>query len=84
MIAALEALGYRLWWHASPLYRSENFRGNAENVFDYVMSMSMVGVHRDVEFAVDGLPPVSGPEDWGYDRFGISESKTLVAVPPRA
>jgi len=66
LIAAIQALGYRLWWHFSPLFNPANFRGVAENVFGSPGSMNMVCVHRDLWFPVEGLREVTGPEDWAF------------------
>jgi FkbM family methyltransferase len=33
LIDDLRQFGYRMWWHRPPLFESENFKRNAENVF---------------------------------------------------
>ena len=38
LIEFIQAFGYRLYWHAPPLYREANFSGNRENVFDLARS----------------------------------------------
>lgn len=41
LIAAIQDLGYRLWWHVVPLFNPGNLRGNAENVFGAIGSKNM-------------------------------------------
>ncbi|MEW5728726.1 MAG: FkbM family methyltransferase [Pseudomonadota bacterium] len=65
LIAALEALGYRLWWHLPPLFNPANYRMNADNAFGAIVSVNMLCLHRDDPRQVGaGLRPVAGPEDW--------------------
>lgn len=42
LIADIRALGYRLFWHAPPLYRRANFRREVEDVFPGIVSMNML------------------------------------------
>lgn len=39
--------GYRLWWHLPALYNPDNHFGVAEDVFDGVRNVNMLGGHRD-------------------------------------
>ena len=83
LIAALEAMGYRLWWHPAPLFRPDNFRGDPVDVFGKIMSMNMIGLPPDATLTGTRLPAVSGPADWGYDRFGFAADMTVfVRSPP--
>lgn len=68
MIEWLTRRDYRLWWHLAPLYNADNFRGNPVNVFGGTVSVSMLGVPGERAVAVQGLPPVAGPDDW-WERF---------------
>jgi len=70
LIEALFQLDYRLWWHFAPLYRPNNFRGNAENVFGQVGSWNMVGVPREMQLPVEGLREVTDPTTWLPAQFG--------------
>ncbi len=70
LIEALFQLNYRLWWHFAPLYRRNNFRGYAENVFGNVGSWNMVGVPREMDFPVQGLREVTDSATWLPAQFG--------------
>ena len=70
LIEALFELDYRLWWHYTPLYREDNFRGNPVNVFGNVGSWNMVGVPREMDFPVQGLVEVTDSTAWRPGEFG--------------
>lgn len=64
--------GYRMWWHATPLYQPDNWRKHHQNVFPNVISVNMLCVPEDKSSPVDGLKlkraeffrPVRGADDW--------------------
>jgi len=64
LIQQLMDLGYRLWWHSTPLYRPDNFRDNPENVFGDLASLNMIAVPGDRACPLQGLRAVKGPQDW--------------------
>jgi len=64
LIARLQGLGYRLWWHIAPLYNPGNYRGESRNVIGDFVSINLLGVPRDMPSSITGLREVSGPEDW--------------------
>lgn len=64
LIRHLLDLDYRLWWHLSPLYRPDNFRGNPQNVLGNLISINMLALPQENSRTVSGLRPVSGPDDW--------------------
>jgi FkbM family methyltransferase len=64
LIQRLFDLGYRLWWHVTPLFNPNNFKGNPENIFPRLHSGNMLALHRDRPFETD-LRPVTGTADWG-------------------
>lgn len=63
LIQRLFDMGYRLWWHATPLFSPDNFKGNKVNVFPRIGSINMVAIHRDSERKVEGLRPILTAED---------------------
>jgi FkbM family methyltransferase len=67
LIELLQAMDYRLWWHTPPLYNPGNFAGNPEDVFPGIVSINVLALPRESEVAVEGLRPVTGPEDWYQD-----------------
>ena len=76
LIEALFQLDYRLWWHFAPLYRPNNFRGNAENVFAQVGSWNMVGVPREMDLPIEGLREVTDSTTWLPAQFGNSSGSS--------
>jgi FkbM family methyltransferase len=62
LIQRLFDLGYRLWWHAPPLFSPNNFKGNPEDVFPRIFSINMLAVHRDQPFQTD-LRPITSAGD---------------------
>lgn len=58
LISDIRALGYRLYWHFTYLYRANNWKQEADNLFPGTMSSNMLclppGDTRDF-----GLPPVT-------------------------
>lgn len=68
LIALIQSLGYRLWWHLPSLYNPANFDGREENVFGRIVSVNLFCVPREMAQRIDGLREVSGPED----RWNVS------------
>lgn len=64
LISMIQDHGYHLWWHFSPLFQPENFNGNPENVMGRVISINMLALPGERGTKVNGLQPVSGPDDW--------------------
>lgn len=63
LIARMLELGYRLWWHLPPLYRADNWRGAAQDVFPGIVSINLLGLPGEWGARVEGLRPVRGPQD---------------------
>jgi FkbM family methyltransferase len=49
---------YRLWWHISPLFNAQNFRGNAKNRYAQLCSFNMLGVPKESNLVVQGFEEV--------------------------
>lgn len=66
---AIEQLGYDLYWHAAPIFDSNNFFGNPVNHWAprNLASLMVVGLPRERGRVVEDLPRVTGPDDW-WDR----------------
>jgi FkbM family methyltransferase len=62
LIADLLALQYRLYWHLSTLFNAGNFFSAAENVFGQVVSINMLCIPRERNFAVQGLREITDPQ----------------------
>ncbi|PTB20766.1 FkbM family methyltransferase [Trinickia symbiotica] len=50
--------GYRLWWHISPLFNPQNFRGSAENRYPQLYSFNMLGVPRESSLLLQGFEEI--------------------------
>lgn len=61
LIRWVHALGYRLYWHRTPLYNPANFLGNAHDEYPGLVSQNMLGVHPGQPMDVPDLPPVAVP-----------------------
>jgi FkbM family methyltransferase len=64
LIRQIRALDYVPYWHLPPLYRPDNFYRNATNVFPGIVSIDMLCLPGGDTRKVEGLRPVSGPDDW--------------------
>lgn len=69
LISLVFELGYRLWWHITPLFNPKNFFGNTQNVFGNTLAFNMIGFPRDNPPAID-LPEILSPEDFAFDPDG--------------
>jgi FkbM family methyltransferase len=63
LIRQIQALDYSLYWHLPPLFRPDNFYGNATNLWPGMVSIDMLCVPRGDGRAIEGMRPVSGPDD---------------------
>lgn len=57
LVAWLDAAGYAMYWHVTPLFNPDNYFGIADNVFGDLVSRNMLCFPRSVPHRVD-LPPV--------------------------
>lgn len=53
LIRAIYALGYRMYWHAPYLYRTDNPFGNPENVYKDVASFNLLCAHKEAPVKID-------------------------------
>ena len=58
LIEWLWAQEYRMWWHISPLYNEDNFRGKSENLYQNVFSLNMLALPRESGITASGLAEV--------------------------
>lgn len=69
LIQLLQAMGYSLWWHITPLFKPDNHACNPTNIFAGTVSINMLCIHAEkVDDAMAALTapmrPVNGPQDW--------------------
>ncbi|BAK75715.1 FkbM family methyltransferase [Pseudogulbenkiania sp. NH8B] len=58
LIQYLWGYGYRLWWHISPLFNPQNFRGNAENRYPQLYSFNMLGLPQESSLVLQGFEEI--------------------------
>ena len=63
LISLLFDIGYRLWWHITPLFNPKNFFGSAKDVFGDVVSFNMIGFPRTDAPSL-GFPEILSPDDF--------------------
>lgn len=63
LLRYVDSLNYDLYWHRPPLFNPNNFRGNPENLFPNIVSTNVLGVHRDTNSNINGLPRVDIPSE---------------------
>ena len=61
LINLLRSWQYQLYWHFPPLFPQENFAGDAENIFDNLVSLNMVCVPAELNLTIHGLKPAEAP-----------------------
>lgn len=69
LISTVFELGYRLWWHITPLFNPKNFRGNSQNVFGDTLSFNVIGFPAANPPAID-LPEIRSPDDFALGPDG--------------
>lgn len=53
LMRLIDAMGYRMYWHAPYLYREDNAFGDPENVFEGVASFNLLCFHKSAEITID-------------------------------
>jgi FkbM family methyltransferase len=61
LVALLQRLGYRLWWHIPKLYNPNNYFGIRENIYEKVGSFNMFCCREDHP-AAKGLVEIKSPD----------------------
>jgi FkbM family methyltransferase len=64
LIRQIQKLGYTCYWHLPPLFHPDNFYRNPNNVFPGIVSVDMLCLPNSDTRKVEGLRPVTGPDDW--------------------
>jgi FkbM family methyltransferase len=65
LIALVQSLDYRLFWHFPPLFNAANFAGVVENVLGPAVSANMLCIPRGSDAGVAaGLAEIAGPESF--------------------
>jgi FkbM family methyltransferase len=61
LIRHIMGLGYRLYWHLSPLFNPANFFGETENLYPNLVSSNMLCAPRSWTLNVVGMPEITDP-----------------------
>jgi FkbM family methyltransferase len=61
LIRYIHSLGYNMYWHRTPLFDSDNFFGNQENVFGNTISQNMLCVPSELPQNLSDFRPVEVP-----------------------
>lgn len=59
LMRLLDSLGYDLHWHRPPLFNPDNFYGVSENQYSKIVSINMIGVHRENPVVQIPLPKIT-------------------------
>ncbi len=71
LIDWIMAAGYRLWWHAPPLFNPQNFFGVSDNLYPSIVSLNMLCVPKQTDLPVTGtLQEVTDP---GWHPFAAQQ-----------
>jgi FkbM family methyltransferase len=71
LIARIQALDYRLWWHLPPLYNPNNFLGNREDVFPRILSVNVLCLPRETQANLTGFTENKRPDaNWRQPEEG--------------
>jgi FkbM family methyltransferase len=63
LISLLFGIGYRLWWHITPLFNPGNFFGHQQDIFGEVVSFNMIGFPR-ADAPSLAYPEILNPDDF--------------------
>lgn len=55
LIQQIAALGYEQWWHHAPHYNPDNYRGNAEDHYEGIVSWNIVALPAHPDHDLRGL-----------------------------
>ena len=60
LIALIESLDYRAWWHTPTYFNADNFAGREDNIYGGVISVNMLCAPKERPVTAPGLKPVDG------------------------
>jgi FkbM family methyltransferase len=64
LISLIQRYGYRLYWHFSPLYDVNNFRGVTDDIFGAKVSVNMICIPSEIsQSSLTNLREVTDPTD---------------------
>ncbi len=63
LIAFIQELGYRMWWHLPKLFNPKNVAGKKENLFGSIVSVNLLCLPKEANVNISGMREVAGPDD---------------------
>jgi FkbM family methyltransferase len=63
LIALLQGVDYKLWWHLPRMFNPDNHAENTDNLFGSITSNNMLCVPAEREVVAPGFRPVAGEDD---------------------
>lgn len=60
LIELIWSLGYKIYWHCPPIYNSDNFYKNSQNIYPGIISVNMLCIPSEVK-TIDGLSLQDAP-----------------------
>ena len=64
LLAYLQSLGYRAWWHVPRLFSPDNYLRNEQDLFGTIASVNILCRHAVDAHPVPDLQPVAAPDEW--------------------
>jgi FkbM family methyltransferase len=64
LLELIRSFGYRMWWHAPPLYNPANFAANPVNLMSGTVSLNLICVPAETAFHFAGGVEVNSPHDF--------------------
>ena len=71
LIRQILDLDYRLYWHLPPLFNPQNYFGVAENIFERIVSINMLGIHASIPQNLTGFRQITNPQDNWRSPVGV-------------
>lgn len=63
LVQTIFDMNYRAFWHITPYFKPNNFRGNSENIFGGTVSINLIGIHSSFNIVMEGAREVLSPDD---------------------
>jgi FkbM family methyltransferase len=59
LLHLIDSLGYRMSWHLPPLFSPNNFYSVRKNIFPNIVSVNVLCIHREMDFAIKGFQEIT-------------------------
>jgi FkbM family methyltransferase len=59
LMRSIDALGYDMYWHATPLFNPGNFYGEAQDIYKNLASFNLFCVHREAQANILGMERIT-------------------------